>query len=947
MALASDTNISTDGITGNGTVNVAGLESGATWQYSTDSGNTWKSGNGSSLTLTAGTYAANAVKVKQMDVAGNVSPVASLATVVTVDTTAPAAPAFALASDTNITTDGITRNGSITLSGLEAGATWQYSTDGGTHWSIGIGASFALVTGTYAADAVKVKQTDVAGNVSAVASNTGVIIVDSTAPAAPSLDLASDTNISSDGITSNASVNVTGLEAGATWEYSTDGGLNWSNGSGSSFTLVVGTYPANAVKVKQTDVAGNVSSAGVNISAMTVDTSASAPSFALASDTNSTTDGITSNGSINVTGLEAGATWQYSTDGGTHWSNGTGTSFLLGAGTYAANAVKVKQTDLAGNTSAAVGNATAISVGITSQDAPTVLPNWITSPAYGAKSTTTTDLMSPQAAISSLLINDGDSASWLAKADDAAARPAGASLNGTPLELSYAFQNAGASYLDGQNVAHTINGSFSDGAKSFMRSVFSYFAQVANIKFTESTSQLSADNGGGGADIRIFTDTAAALGSQTSTLGFAYQPTSNDPKASDRNGNFFMVSDAQGLSGTPFQRPYDDAKNTVVHELAHSLGFDHPFADGTGSPGFDWYGSTANNTVYSNHLGVQTGGGHDTPATDYMLETIMTYQNPYKGVEFNQSGVTSSTNTPWKLGVYDIAALQHLYGANMAYNIGNDTYTYSSDQVVFDTIWDAGGSGDLISQTGDRSALIDLRGGDHFSRVGLYGGAEYDFSKPDIEKSNGKTMTGMKVQYQLDNGTFVDTGILTTPTDTTWHWISDPLIPAGKTATATLSFSDGATLGLPIPAALPDASMAYNLGIAFGVVIEQASGGSGDDVLVNNIADNILFGNAGRDTFVYFDYAGASNGNDVIKDFQDGIDKLEIVKTPTGNVAGVGTAFANATDAAKYFAAVQSGSDTKVTLYDGLATGSNNVVGSVTLSNFLVANLTYEDFKVI
>ena len=40
-----------------------------------------------------------------------------------------------------------------------------------------------------------------------------------------------------DAITNDATVNVTDLEAGASWEYSVDAGLSWNAGTGSSFEL--------------------------------------------------------------------------------------------------------------------------------------------------------------------------------------------------------------------------------------------------------------------------------------------------------------------------------------------------------------------------------------------------------------------------------------------------------------------------------------------------------------------------------------------------------------------------------------------------------------------------------------------------------------------------------------------------------------------------------------
>ncbi|RQQ98382.1 hypothetical protein DF021_36775, partial [Burkholderia stagnalis] len=101
---------------------------------------------------------------------------------------------------------------------------------------------------------------------------------------------------------------LTGVETGATVEYSTDGGHTWNT----SFSAVEGV---NDVQVRQTDIAGNTSSA-TSFSFM-LDTSAAAPGVALTTDSGSSAvDHITNVGTLNLTGVETGATVEYSTDGG-------------------------------------------------------------------------------------------------------------------------------------------------------------------------------------------------------------------------------------------------------------------------------------------------------------------------------------------------------------------------------------------------------------------------------------------------------------------------------------------------------------------------------------------------------------------------------------------------------------------------------------------------------
>ncbi|OMO28594.1 VCBS domain-containing protein [Vibrio lentus] len=140
----------------------------------------------------------------------------------------------------------------------------------------------------------------------------------------------------SDLITSDGVLTISGQEAGATIEYSVDGGHTWSN----TFTPQTGT---NTVEVRQTDTAGNVSTS--SSLTFTLDNTATAPSVSLTSDSGgSSSDKITNVGDLSVGGIEQGATVEYSIDNGVHWS----TQFTPAEGQ---NNVQVRQTDVAGNVS--------------------------------------------------------------------------------------------------------------------------------------------------------------------------------------------------------------------------------------------------------------------------------------------------------------------------------------------------------------------------------------------------------------------------------------------------------------------------------------------------------------------------------------------------------------------------------------------------------------------
>ena len=297
VSLSDDTGSSnSDLVTSDGTLTLSNIEAGAAVEYSVDGGATW-----------AGSFSAvegaNTVEARQSDVAGNISVVGTLT--FSLDTSAPVAPGVSLANDTGTSnSDLITSDGALTLSNIEAGAAVEYSVDGGANWS----GSFSAVEG---ANTVEVRQTDVAGNVSAIGTLTFTL---DTGAAGLNVSLSNDTGSSnSDLVTSDGTLTLSNIEAGAAVEYSVDGGATWAG----SFSAVEG---ANTVEARQTDVVGNTSVVGtLNF---TLDTSAPVvPGVSLANDTGtSNSDLITSDGTLTLSNIEAGAAVEYSVDGGATWS---------------------------------------------------------------------------------------------------------------------------------------------------------------------------------------------------------------------------------------------------------------------------------------------------------------------------------------------------------------------------------------------------------------------------------------------------------------------------------------------------------------------------------------------------------------------------------------------------------------------------------------------------
>jgi cyclophilin family peptidyl-prolyl cis-trans isomerase/methionine-rich copper-binding protein CopC len=440
------------------TLQVSGLEAGAQWSYSLDGGSTWNAGSGSSFALPLGDYAANSIQVRQTDSAGNASAgngkLTSEWLITDTDVTAPTVSITdGLLGTANRASGNVayTLNFSESVSGLAAddftvsNGTVASVTGSGSSWTVNITPTLGVANGTIGLTLKAGAVSDAAGNPNAIASNTSQTI-DTVAPIAPKLVTSTAFNyLINPQITLQSSLGTVVLElypeqapitvanmlayVDAAFYDNTlfhrviDDFMVQGGGFNTGLAYKTPTYGAITLESNNglSNVRGTIAMARTNLADSATTqffinqadntflnySSTASPGYAVfgqvvsgltvidniaqvaTATVGSFTDvpvtdvvitsirqtqagsGITRTNTLQISGVEAGAQWSYSLDGGVNWSNGVGVNLAVPDGSYAANAIQVRQTDTAGNTSVGTGKLT--SAWVVDTHAPSVI----------------------------------------------------------------------------------------------------------------------------------------------------------------------------------------------------------------------------------------------------------------------------------------------------------------------------------------------------------------------------------------------------------------------------------------------------------------------------------------------------------------------------------------------------------------------------------------------
>jgi serralysin len=399
--------------------------------------------------------------------------------------------------------------------------------------------------------------------------------------------------------------------------------------------------------------------------------------------------------------------------------------------------------------------------------------------------------------------------------------------------LTYSFRTNESYYSAaeyGASLEPWAPGAFglSGANQSAVRSALQAWGEVANLGLTEVTDSAAVAG-----DLR-FGFTALDL---PGTISWAYLPYPN-AKAGDV---WFENSMAGTMAAN--QSPGSWAYLTMLHEIGHALGLKHP------------------------HEGAWT-----LPAAhDQYAYTVMSYT----------AGGAAYPQTPMLL---DIAAVQHLYGANMATRSGDTVYSWAPGAKVYKTIWDAGGVDTIDWGNQTSAARIDLNAG-AWSQLGATSnklaiayGVTIESAKGGsgndtiVGNSANNTLNGGPGNDFLGGGAGNDVFIVSSGTDTIDGGAGFDSIDYG-------SQSSGVTANL---ANLPRVLNVEGLnGTSFAdrltgnSAANRFDGRAGNDTLAGGGGNDILVGGAGNDSFDFLSAPGSANA-DRITDFASRIDKIRL-----------------------------------------------------------------------
>ncbi|MEH2067741.1 MAG: M10 family metallopeptidase [Nostoc sp.] len=429
--------------------------------------------------------------------------------------------------------------------------------------------------------------------------------------------------------------------------------------------------------------------------------------------------------------------------------------------------------------------------------------------------------------------------------------------------------------------------------RAVARQWFDMYESVSGLNMVELTDNSDRD-----ATIRI-------AESNDPSTAYAYNP-GNSVEAGDVWFNTFYYNN-------PVIGSY--AYHSFGHEFGHALGLKH---------------------------GHETGGISNVAMDanrDSMEFSIMTYRSyvdtPLRGYFTNETwGYAQS------LMMYDIKAIQQMYGANFNYNFGNTTYTFSTntgemfvnrigqgtpgDNRIFRTIWDGNGNDTYDFSNYTTNLAIDLEpggwtnldvggnfqraylGDDNYARGHVFNALQFnDDTRSSIENANGGSGNDSINGNSANNVLCGNAGNDTVNGGSGYDYMDGG---AGVDTVDYTYWGDGGTYNLATGvASFPCFYDEYILNF------ENILTGSGNNNVIGSAADNIIVTGVGNDTI------SGGSGDDYM-DAGAGTDTVDYTYWGSGGTYNLATGIAS----------FPSFYDENILNFENILTGSgnDNVIGS-------------------
>ncbi|MEP3427187.1 MAG: M10 family metallopeptidase, partial [Roseibium sp.] len=450
-------------------------------------------------------------------------------------------------------------------------------------------------------------------------------------------------------------------------------------------------------------------------------------------------------------------------------------------------------------------------------------------------------------------------------------------------ELTFSFPDSASYY---QKPYEIYPGAFDEGYvdnfvelneywKGAVRLALEHYSSVTGLTFTEAAPDAQAD--------LVFSQTTDP---SLETADARFPSWNNE-------GHIWFQQDNYDFA--PLYGTY--TSHTILHEIGHALGLAH--------------GHSADSITAD-------PGQTMTVDRDSMEFSIMTYRS-YIGQVLGGAYTNAYASYAQTLMMHDIAALQHLYGANFNHNSTDTTYSISATgdilvngqtwynpagNEIFLTVWDGNGTdtydfssatagmtidltpGSWSGPTSDTAGLADLGDGNYARGVLFNSLLHNNDTRSLIENAKGGSgndvLIGNSANNRLEGGAGNDTLHGGAGDDTLIGGAGDDIYYVDNVDMVTEILDNGMDT---IVSSLSNVSISYTLGdhienlTVTGDKSHLALNGNAlDNVITGNGFYNILLGNAGNDTLI----SGAGNsqlvggdGNDTLiggadRDYQVG-----------------------------------------------------------------------------